>query len=130
MPRYSIGPGLPLHAASTAQALAVTSSGRGSTVSCLYSGGDCNSFLLIVIHRMSVEEIISDMPNRLHSFGYLDTKQRHTLTDNLCNIARNDKSKQLLIRILFVQDAIVVIELVESLCQFITVIGDAAWTVV
>jgi hypothetical protein len=36
---YSIGPGLPEQAASTAQALAITSLGRGKTVSFLHEGG-------------------------------------------------------------------------------------------
>jgi hypothetical protein len=36
---YSIGPGFPEQAASTAQALAITSLGRGKTVSFLHEGG-------------------------------------------------------------------------------------------
>ena len=46
---YSIGPGFPEHAASTAHAFAFTHKGRGNTVSCLFSGGFCSFIGLYMI---------------------------------------------------------------------------------
>ena len=46
---YSIGPGFPEHAASTAHAFAFTHKGKGNTVSCLFSGGFCSFIGLYII---------------------------------------------------------------------------------
>ena len=53
---YSMGPGLPEQAASTAQALALTSGGSGSTVSLRQSGGFCVfclAMLLVAVYILS-----------------------------------------------------------------------------
>ena len=61
----------------------------------------------------------------LHSFRHFNTQQIHAVLDDLGNVLGQHEPYELLLLIRLVQDGIVVVELVEDLCQFIAVVGDA-----
>ena len=66
----------------------------------------------------------------LHAFGYLDAEEAHTVPDNLGNVLGQHEAHGLLLLVGFVEDRIIVIELVEHLCQFVALVGDARGRVV
>ena len=53
----------------------------------------------------------------LHSFWNLDAEQRHTILQDLCHVGCKNQTGNLLCLALSIQDAVVVIELVELLGQ-------------
>ena len=55
----------------------------------------------------------------LHSFWNLDAEQRHTVLQNLSHVGCKNQTGNLLSLALSIQDAVVVIELVELLGQLI-----------
>ena len=70
------------------------------------------------------------MQQILHSFRYLDTQQAHTQFDDLAHIGRERQTEDLLVLILFAQDAEVVIELIVFLYQLVAVVGNASRVVI
>ena len=60
---YSIGPGLPEQAASTAQAFAFTSLGKGNTVSFLHEGGFTGILFIFSILLFPVDYCFRILPS-------------------------------------------------------------------
>ena len=66
----------------------------------------------------------------LHSFRNLDAEQRHTILQNLSHVGCKNQTGNLLSLALGIQDAVVVIELVELLGQLVAVVSDTTRVVV
>ena len=66
----------------------------------------------------------------LHSFWNLDAEQRHTVLQDLCHVGCKNQTGNLLCLALSIQDAVVVVELVELFGQLVAVVGNAARVVV
>ena len=66
----------------------------------------------------------------LHSFWNLDAEQRHTVLQDLCHVGCKNQTGNLLSLALSIQNAVVVIELVELLSQLVAVVSDATRVVV
>ena len=61
----------------------------------------------------------------LHSLWNFDTQQAHAILDDLGYVLRQHQTEESLLLIWFVQDGVVMIELVEHLCELVAVVGDA-----
>lgn len=66
----------------------------------------------------------------LHSFWNLDAEQRHTVLQDLCHVGCKNQTGNLLSLALSIQDAVVVIELVELLGQLVAVVSNTTRVVV
>ena len=66
----------------------------------------------------------------LHSFWNLDAEQRHTVLQDFCHVGCKNQTGNLLSLALSIQDAVVVIELVELLSQLVAVVSNATRVVV
>src|SRR5574344_1652428 len=67
---------------------------------------------------------------RLNAFRNLNTEKLHTILDGLAYILGKHKANNLLLVCIGIQNAIVMIELIEFLGEFVAVVGNAAWTVI
>ena len=61
----------------------------------------------------------------LHPFRHFNTQQTHAVADNLGHIGGKNQSQGLFLRSVGVENAVVVIELIELFGQFIAVVGNA-----
>jgi hypothetical protein len=66
----------------------------------------------------------------LHAFGDLDAEKCHAVLQNLGHVASQHEAHGFLLLVGFVEDAVVVIELVEDLGEFVAVVGNARWALV
>ena len=60
----------------------------------------------------------------LHSFWNLDAEQRHTVLQDLSHVGSKNQTGNLLSLALSIQDAVIVIELVELLGQLVAVVSN------
>ena len=79
--------------------------------------GDSDSFFLGHGNRAVVV---------LHPLGHLDAQQAHAVADNLRHVGSKYQAHLFLCLGVGIEDAVVVVELVELLGEFIAVVGDAA----
>ena len=64
-------------------------------------------------------------PNPLHTLRNLDAEESHTVLDDFGDIAGEDKAEGTLLLVGLVEDAVVMIELVEDLGELVAVVGNA-----
>ena len=81
-------------------------------------------------HRPTQTSVSTDADGfsfALHALRHLDTEQRHAVLQRLANVLSKNEAHHLLLFGVGTEDRVVVVELVECLCQLIAVVGDAAW---
>ena len=61
----------------------------------------------------------------LHTFWDFDAKQAHATLDDLCHVLGKHEADGLLLFVGLVEDRVVMVELVEHLCEFVAVVGNA-----
>ena len=61
----------------------------------------------------------------LHSFRNLDAEKCHAVLDGLCHVLGDEQAELRLLVGVSIEDAEVVVELVECLGQFVAVVGNA-----
>ena len=61
----------------------------------------------------------------LHALRHLYAEQRHAVLQRLANVLCQNETHNLLLLRLGVEDGVVVVELVERLCELVAVVGDA-----
>ena len=85
---------------------------------------------IIAVGRWVLWEFFLGHGNRavvvLHPLGHLDAQQTHAVADNLRHVGSKYQAHLFLCLGVGIEDAVVVVELVELLGEFIAVVGDAA----
>ncbi len=66
----------------------------------------------------------------LHPLRHFNTQESHTVAKGLGNVASDDETHGLRSFALGIEDAVVVVELIELLRQLIAVVGDAGGRIV
>ena len=67
---------------------------------------------------------------KLHAFGDFDAKEAHAVPDDLSDVLGEHEADGFLLLVGLIQNAIVVVELVEDLCELVAVVGNTAGAVV
>ena len=85
----------------------------------------CSGNSLILPSKSSRFSIVTQPLGGLHTLGHFDAEEAHAVADDLGHVAGQHQTHLLLGLVGFVQDGVVVVELVEDLRQFVDVVGDA-----
>jgi high-affinity nickel permease len=67
---------------------------------------------------------------KLHAFGDFDAKEAHAVLDDIGDVLGEHEADGFLLLVGLIQNAIVVVELVEDLCELVAVVGNTAGAII